>query len=68
MNQIDLEQAITDGLGAIAVALCAQLDATRFAADLKILSTELESAGNGPSAGLVAEIARTVESRAARKN
>lgn len=59
-------QAVTDAFGALAIALSRQIDASRLSADLKKLSDEALDAGNGPSAGLIGEIARTVETRTAR--
>lgn len=56
-------QAYLDALGAIATAIAWQIDPLRFASDLKALANVAEDAGHGPSAGLIDELARTVEIR-----
>lgn len=64
----DTLQAITDALGGIAIALSKQLDAKRLTTDLRALADEAMEAGNGPSAGLIGEIARAVEARTTQLN
>ena len=59
----EILQAFTDAIGGLAVALARQIDPERLAADLRSLADEAERAGQGPSAGLLDEIARTVEQR-----
>ncbi|MBK5915133.1 hypothetical protein CCR84_12540 [Rhodocyclus purpureus] len=61
-------QAITDALGGLAIALGEQVDPARLAADLRRLADEAEQRGQGPSAGLLDEIARTVEARLPDRN
>jgi hypothetical protein len=56
-------QAYTDALGAIVTAVAWQVDPIRLLADLKLLAGISAKAGNGPSAGLIDELARTVERR-----
>lgn len=60
-------QAITDALGGLAIALGKQVDATKLANDLRTLADEAERAGMGPSAGLIDEVARTVEVRCIKR-
>ena len=53
--------AISDALGAIAVATALQLDTDRFVADLHTMAKELDGKeGRGTSAGLVDKIAKHV--------
>lgn len=59
----EILQAFTDAIGGLAVALGRQIDPARLATDLRTLADEAERAGMGPSAGLLDEIARTVEVR-----
>jgi hypothetical protein len=61
-------QAFTDAIGGLAVALARQIDAKRLADDLRLLADEADKAGYGPSAGLLDEIARTVEVRMPKTN
>lgn len=62
-------QAYTDTLGAIAIAISRQVDARQFSADLKQLADMAAKRGNGPSAGLLDEIARVIDSKViGRKN
>lgn len=56
-------QAITDALGGLAIALGKQLDATKLANDLRNMAQEAQMAGQSASAGLISEMARTVEVR-----
>lgn len=56
-------QAFTDAMGGLALALGKQIDPAKLATDLRTLADESERAGMGPSAGLLDEIARTVEVR-----
>jgi hypothetical protein len=56
-------QAYTDALGAIVTALAWQVDAIRLYADLQVLADVAAKAGHGPSAGLIDELARTVQHR-----
>ncbi len=57
-------QAVTDAFGALALALCKQLDGQRLAVDLKLLANEAQSIGNRASAELIEEIARVIVARA----
>lgn len=57
----DLQQAITDALAGLALALAPQLDRGRFATDLLTLARQLGDAEHRPGAGLLAEVARVVE-------
>lgn len=59
----DVLQAVTDALGGLALALGKQVDAAKLAADLRKLADDAERLGQGPSAGLLDEMARTVEVR-----
>lgn len=63
LNDEDVLQAFTDALGGLALALAKQIDPAKLAADLRALADAAERAGAGPSAGLLDEIARTVEVR-----
>ena len=63
----EILQAFTDAIGGLAVALGRQIDPKKLAEDLRTLADEAERAGKGPSAGLLDEIARTVELRCVRK-
>ena len=56
-------QAYIDTLGALATAIAWQIDPVRFAGDLQAIAHAAEDAGHGPSAGLIDELARTVEIR-----
>jgi hypothetical protein len=67
LSDMEIIQAFTDAIGGVAIALSRQLDSAQLVDDLNALGEEAEIAGKGPTAGLVYEIARTVESRAARK-
>lgn len=60
-------QAYTDALGALVTAVAWQLDPIRLLADLKVLANVADKAGHGPSAGLIDELARTVEVRVLTK-
>lgn len=59
----EILQAFTDAIGGLAVALGKQVDAGRLAADLRKLADETKQLGHGPSAGLLDEVARTIEVR-----
>lgn len=59
----EILQAFTDAIGGLAVALGKQIDPAKLAEDLRTLANEADRAGMGPSAGLLDEIARTVEVR-----
>lgn len=63
LSNEEILQAFTDAIGGLAVALGRQIDPARLATDLRTLADEAERAGMGPSAGLLDEIARTVEVR-----
>ena len=63
----EILQAFTDAIGGLAVALGRQIDPKKLAADLRTLADEAERAGMGPSAGLLDEIARTIEVRLLNK-
>ena len=70
MNELSREeemQAYTDTLGAIAIAIARQIDTRRFSADLKQLANLAAERGNGPSAGLLDEIARAIDANVLRK-
>lgn len=56
----DLQQAITDAIAGLALALAPQLDRCRFATDLLTLARQLGDAEHRPGAGLLAEVARVV--------
>lgn len=56
-------QAYTDTLGAIAIAISRQVNAKTFSQDLKQLAEIAAKRGNGPSAGLLDEIARIIDSK-----
>lgn len=64
----EVMQAFTDAIGGLAVALGRQIDPQKLASDLRTLADEAEHAGMGPSAGLLDEIARTVEVRLLNKH
>lgn len=72
MNELTREeemQAYTDTLGAIAIAISMQVDARKFSSDLKHLANVAAERGNGPSAGLLDEIARYIDTKVVgRKN
>ncbi|HMW64765.1 MAG TPA: hypothetical protein PLR94_13845 [Accumulibacter sp.] len=59
----DALQAFTDAIGGLAIALARQIDPAKLTADLRMLADEAERAGMGHSAGLLHEVARTVEVR-----
>ena len=59
----EILQAFTDAIGGLAVALGRQIDPKKLAEDLRTLADEAERVGMGPSAGLIDEVARTVELR-----
>lgn len=59
----EVMQAFTDALGGMAIALSKQLDPAKLASDLRAFADEADRAGKGPSAGLLDEIARTIEVR-----
>lgn len=63
----EILQAFTDAIGGLAVALGRQIDPKKLAADLRTLADEAERVGTGPSAGLLDEIARTVELRCGKQ-
>lgn len=63
----EVMQAFTDALGGMAIALGKQLDPAKLASDLRAFADEADSAGKGPSAGLLDEIARTIEVRLLNK-
>lgn len=60
-------QAITDALGAFAIAMSRQMDSQRLMADLRNLAEEAASHDRMPSAGLLDEIVRTLEARSSSK-
>lgn len=60
-------QAFTDAIGGLAVALGKQVDPVKLVEDLRTLANDADRLGQGPSAGLLDEIARTVELRCVRK-
>lgn len=64
----DVLQAMTDALGALAIAVSRQVDAGQLAKDLRALADEANAIGHGPSAGLLDEMVRAVEKRAAHPN
>ena len=59
----EILQAFTDAIGGLAVALGRRIDPKKLAGDLRTLADEAERVGMGPSAGLIDEVARTVELR-----
>lgn len=59
----EVMQAFTDALCGMAVALGKQIDPAKLASDLKAFANEADSAGKGPSAGLIDEMVRTIEVR-----
>ena len=59
----DTIQAITDALGGLALAMGKQVDPAKLANDLRNFAHEAELAGQHTSAGLISEMARTVEVR-----
>lgn len=63
LNNEEVLQAFTDAIGGLALALAKQIDAAKLAADLRTLANDADKLGMGPSAGLLDEIARTVEVR-----
>lgn len=67
LNNEEVLQAFTDAIGGLALALAKQMDATKLAADLRTLANDAETLGHGPSAGLLDEVARTVEVRLLNK-
>lgn len=60
-------QAFTDAIGGLAVALGKQVDPAKLAEDLRKLANDADRLGEGPSAGLLDEIARTVELRLVKR-
>lgn len=54
-------QAYSDTLAALAIAIARQIDASQLTTDLKHLAHQAENRGNGPSAGLLDELARTID-------
>lgn len=60
-------QAFTDAIGGLAVALAKQVDAAQLVTDLRKLADDADKLGMGPSAGLLDEIARTVEQRCVQR-
>lgn len=67
LSNEEILQAFTDAIGGLAVALGRQIDPKKLAVDLRTLADEAERVGMGPSAGLIDEIARTVEVRLINK-
>ena len=67
LNNEEVLQAFTDAIGGLALALAKQIDAAKLAADLRTLANDAEKLGHGPSAGLLDEVARTVEVRMLNK-
>lgn len=63
----EILQAFTDAIGGLAVALGKQVDPVKLVEDLRTLANDVDRLGQGPSAGLLDEIARTVELRCVRK-
>lgn len=64
MNELTREeemQAYSDTLAALVIAIARQLDASRLSTDLKYLANQAENRGNGPSSGLLDELARTID-------
>lgn len=64
----EVMQAFTDALGGLAMALGKQIDPAKLASDLRAFADEADRAGKGPSAGLIDEIARTIEVRLLNKH
>ena len=60
-------QAITNALGAVVAAVARQVDAARLIADLRVAADQYALDGKGPSAGLLDELVRNVESRILHK-
>lgn len=67
LSNEEILQAFTDAIGGLAVALAKQVDPAKLVGDLRKLADEADTLGMGPSAGLLDEIARTVESRTMNK-
>ena len=63
----EILQAFTDAIGGLALALGKQVDPAKLAADLRTIADEADRAGMGPSAGLIDEVARTIEVRLLNK-
>jgi len=59
----EILQAFTDAIGGLAVALGKQVNPAKLAEDLRKLANDADRLGQGPSAGLIHEVARTVEVR-----
>lgn len=55
-------QAYSDALAGLAIAISRQLDAASLSTELKRLADISEARGKGPSAGLMDELARTIDS------
>ena len=63
----EILQAFTDAIGGLAVALGKQVDPAKLVEDLRKLANDADRLGQGPSAGLLDEIARTVELRCVKQ-
>ena len=58
-----IPEAYTDALKALVTALGWQIDPVRLHADLQAIASITRRGGRGPSAGLIDELAHTVEAR-----
>ncbi|HCB12132.1 MAG TPA: hypothetical protein DEP36_00975 [Gammaproteobacteria bacterium] len=57
----EIIQAYTDILGALVLAIGRQLDPARLRADLQLLANAYAQTGSGPTAGLLDELIRHVD-------
>lgn len=62
-QDIQVLEAYTDALRALVTALGWQIDPVRLHADLQTMASVTRRNGQGASAGLIDELARTVETR-----
>lgn len=62
-QDIQVLEAYTDALRALVTALGWQIDPVRLHADLQTMASVTRRDGHGASAGLIDELARTVETR-----
>lgn len=62
-QDIQVLEAYTDALRALVTALGWQIDPVRLHADLQTMASVTRRNGHGASAGLIDELARTVETR-----
>ncbi|MGH8762497.1 MAG: hypothetical protein ACREUR_04605 [Nitrosospira sp.] len=62
-QDIQVLEAYTDALRALVTALGWQIDPVRLHADLQTMASVSRRNGHGASAGLIDELARTVETR-----